>query len=344
MQLCLQAQTYDSDILYAHYKGVIAEKYPITMDLAFKGDKITGFYQYDKVGNRIILDGTIDKFGQFEIIERVNDEKTGVFSGKKQGQQLSGIWQNVEKTKQLTFTAKEDYSHSAHLKYLVYSEKVKMFDTSDIAICNIYGNLVVPTTTPSRAAYSIILQKLRHFYFGENLVSDDFNVLLGNRIQQIAKDYKDLDMTYDDVAEDTFVWNWEENFSSDIVLNQNDFLIIKAADYFYEGGAHGMFTVDYVVYDLQTGEQWNVDDIILKNKADELSKILYTKVEPASLFDDGDKTLYPSDIVYFTMKNIIFVYNPYDVGPWSSGVIEATVGFDEIKDFLTEKFKKRINL
>ncbi len=100
------------------YHGKIANKYAITMNLIFKGNKVSGTYQYDKYAKDIEITGTIDAKKNIKLDEF--DVKTGKQTGKFVGvlskklnefdeemQIIKGTFTNVKTGKKSTFLVSE---------------------------------------------------------------------------------------------------------------------------------------------------------------------------------------------------------------------------------------------
>ncbi len=144
---------------YYHYKGKINNKYPITMDIFFTPKNVSGSYYYDKIGKRINLYGDINNNGYFELRESNSDyETTGYFKGKlNDDNSISGKWIDKDKTKSMSFFAKENYINSAKIKYYNY-KNVSYVDPNDddSYSCTIEINYAYPVTTPISSACKTI--------------------------------------------------------------------------------------------------------------------------------------------------------------------------------------------
>jgi hypothetical protein len=84
--------------------GSISDKYPINMILTFNGDKVIGFYFYEKFKTNILLEGHI-KENNITLHESPNyesDFKIG-FIGNLKDDSFSGVWTDKVKNKTLNF-------------------------------------------------------------------------------------------------------------------------------------------------------------------------------------------------------------------------------------------------
>lgn len=97
----LSAQTSRRTI---QLSGTISDKYPIKMTLTFNGDKVLGFYFYEKFKTKILLEGQIkeDKITLNESPDYESDFKIG-FIGDLKGDSFTGVWTDKVKNKSLNF-------------------------------------------------------------------------------------------------------------------------------------------------------------------------------------------------------------------------------------------------
>lgn len=144
-----------------------------------------------------------------------------------------------------------------------------------------------------------------------------------------------------------------ELIDSEIFLYQRyDLATFKRYSYSYTGGAHGMLSVLYNVVDMQEKRILTLDDIVsFKNREKLASKLLEVyKIEHEEYID----TFLPKrlkerldyimvDNFYFKEYSIVFVYDPYHIGPFSDGAMEIELFFDELKDICLPKYIKKIS-
>ncbi len=93
-----------------HLSGTILDKYPIKMTLNIKGDKVLGFYYYEKYKSKILLEGQINE-GKVTLKESPDFEsefKIG-FIGDLKGDSFSGVWTDKDKNKTLNFKTSVDF-------------------------------------------------------------------------------------------------------------------------------------------------------------------------------------------------------------------------------------------
>ncbi len=117
----------------------------------------------------------------------------------------------------------------------------------------------------------------------------------------------------------------------------------QVSTYSYTGGAHPNYGNCPFSYDFKNARVLTLDNIFKSGSEQELSKILAANlasqfnVAPDHLTDAGLFTndIPVSPIVYLRNGNVMFHYNPYDIAPYSYGMIDVEVYFYQIKDLLT---------
>lgn len=333
--------------IYHHYEGTIDNKYPISMDIIVHGKEIKGSYFYNKVGEIISLLGTIDQNNSVEMNEfYAFHPYTGYFAGKISGDSFSGIWTDLTGEKKLKFSLTENYNHSAQIELYHYTNETQLFpEYKDMKYIQ-SGTFLFPLSCPIRAVQSFVLADLQKFYF-QNPCSD-INKCINNYLDSSAADYlsmrEDVDTT--DIANSSFIYNWEEDDTVAILYNENDFLTLQFDYYSYTGGAHGNYGTSYLNYDIHSGKRFELWDVVDSTYKDDFLELIKKKIVEQKMEDD----VYSMEEVTITdnfalLKNdMILTYNPYDIGPYAAGQIEISFSYDELTKYLTSEFKQKIGL
>lgn len=123
--------------------------------------------------------------------------------------------------------------------------------------------------------------------------------------------------------------------------------------YFLSGAAHGMYEYGYTCLDVQGRKVLTLKDIfntdtITVHKLIEDQFREQSGLKPSEPLDSSDillhGSLFVTDNFYFVDGGIIFVYNPYEIASYATGVIKICIRFDKIKNYLTPDFKTRMSL
>lgn len=129
--------------------------------------------------------------------------------------------------------------------------------------------------------------------------------------------------------------------------SQNSNLIVyEASDYvYYAGSAHGMYGVSYLNYYTPSNKALKDSDLLLKSKKLLITKAIRRnarKVANALYNPNNFSEIEYSETFYISNNGITFVYQPYEIGPYSSGVIEITVPKSQLRGCLTPLGNKLI--
>ena len=117
----------------------------------------------------------------------------------------------------------------------------------------------------------------------------------------------------------------------------------------YSGGAHGMYSTQFVNIDLDKKAVIRLDDVFTKAEQNKVKALLWEIYQNESRGDNGERQepftakadFYLSDNFYFSQDGIVFVYPPYALGPYAAGEKELRLSLyrDEVKALLTPAFK-----
>ncbi|MGM9803078.1 MAG: RsiV family protein [Muribaculaceae bacterium] len=125
-----------------------------------------------------------------------------------------------------------------------------------------------------------------------------------------------------------------------------EFVVFRVYHSQYLGGAHGSYFTSYVNYDLKNKRVLTFNSLFKPNSDEALMPILkdtllrnyYAETmseleEKSGIFVDD---LFVSHVIYLTGSEVVFVYNPYDIGPWAIGTVEIPVFVADLADCLTD--------
>lgn len=122
-------------------------------------------------------------------------------------------------------------------------------------------------------------------------------------------------------------------------------------DDMYLGGAHGMQTTTYYIYDLALGTQISLYDLEIQSydkeagRLYELTQAAYDRYLYAHRADIGDpeeyKETYPleyTDNFYFNDQGLVLYYNPYVLSPYAMGPVELIIPFVDLEGVLRAEY------
>lgn len=133
----------------------------------------------------------------------------------------------------------------------------------------------------------------------------------------------------------------------DYVAQRENIATFTHYRYDYIGGAHGIYHVAYINFDLNKRRMLTLDDFFTQEKQDKLKDLLWDYYEPRYRTDDGNMgfffqtkdKLYLSQNFYFSNIGINFVYPVYEIGSYADGQKELILRWKDILPFMNEEYK-----
>ena len=160
--------------------------------------------------------------------------------------------------------------------------------------------------------------------------------------KSILKNFK---TEFDNSGED-FPWSYYDSTYLDESFEQ--FVQVKRNSYAFTGGAHGNSYIGNDLFSKETGEQLKLKDFI--SDVPKLTKIgdkYFRQTVEIQSTDDLEeqgfwftKGFELNGNFYFENNKMIFVYNQYEIGPYSMGIISVEIPIREIKSLLKLNLKQ----
>lgn len=132
------------------------------------------------------------------------------------------------------------------------------------------------------------------------------------------------------------------------------YIVYKVDNYEFGGGAHANFYSHFLNYDIKDNKVLNFADIFAAGAEEKLLTIITNRLkgnyfaetleelaEKSGIFTDQ---IFVSRNVYLTGDSIVFHYNPYDIAPWSEGIITVKIPVYDLTDLLTPAARDLYNL
>lgn len=140
-------------------------------------------------------------------------------------------------------------------------------------------------------------------------------------------------------------WYWYYHYiNNEILFNDKNIVSYSVEHSDYTGGAHGSLHVLFYTIDLNNITTITQEDIFQPNYHNFLtSKIIeklmekYDVSKAEQLIDEGFfdiNDIAPNDNFWLSDEGVHYVYNQYEIAPYSMGPIEVTIPFEEIKSII----------
>ncbi|MDD3368466.1 MAG: DUF3298 domain-containing protein [Lachnospiraceae bacterium] len=194
-------------------------------------------------------------------------------------------------------------------------------------------------------------------YYEDILISDayvEWFVLNGDtpavqKINATLKNAADADISYgkdlgndwdaEYIKEEFFIPGGYSSTFTGITYRDDNYLCMGMSSYDFQGGAHGMPGRVYYLFDLNTGDQLQLSDVV-GNTEEELNQIIVDAFTEYST--DPDSGLFPEGLdsvknsagfdsnFYLTEEGLCIYYYPYDIAPYAAGFPEVTIPYDKL--------------
>ncbi|MCK5400641.1 MAG: DUF4163 domain-containing protein [Flavobacteriaceae bacterium] len=168
--------------------------------------------------------------------------------------------------------------------------------------------------------------------FSEDTLSD---LSLNDAIKKFDSVYIEFE---DDFEESSLAW--EALIDGEVTYQSPDIICIAINSYLNTGGAHGNMNISFLNFNSQTGQLLQNDEIIINNGflkiAEKYFNIELQETSNEDGFDDyffGEDFHLPANIG-FNDEGVILLYNIYEIAPYSEGITEFTIPFEEVLPYL----------
>lgn len=201
---------------------------------------------------------------------------------------------------------------------------------------------------PSSYSNDTILNYVQNI-FVHAYAGDSINLKPKDAFNKIEKECTQQALEYGDEARDD-----SPDFSSyfqSIVTSISDssdiqnYMTAKTQIEQYTGGAHGMHNTQYFNIDTRTGDYISEDVLFEPMSKSVLQTIIKDLlIEKTKVTDGSAITLLEPDAIepngnfYFSKNGIVYVFNTYEVAPYSDGLIEITISYERVKDILSPNY------
>ncbi len=236
---------------------------------------------------------------------------------------------------------------------LELNERVYLFPVNDTT--KPFANVEIEFNYPTRFKNKGDLARLQQIFNGtffNNQSYDSFSAkdALNKYLESYTEEYRELgNQYYEDMGNleghSQPSWYWYQLHKSNEILYEDDNVLsysVQHAD--YTGGAHGSLQVLYYIIDLDKLTTITEEDIFAPNYhhflttriIDRLMK-KYEVDTPENLLNEGFfdiNDIAPNNNFWINNEGVHYVYNQYEIAPYSMGPIEVTIPYEDIKSII----------
>jgi hypothetical protein len=217
-------------------------------------------------------------------------------------------------------------------------DSVKVYSKTPLS-----SNKQVTDTAKAVVSYPVFSDTKINALVQENaLYSDNPDQKKPDSYQDIVKNFID---GFDNFKKgnETTIQTWFKDIDIKVLPQWNNYLGFAYSFVEYVGGAHMNSGLTYKNYNAQTLKLQTTDSLVKPGAKPELTKIgeqIFRKNEKLSATQNLDNYFFDKGIFVLpenfklSQKGITFLYNSYEIKPYSSGRTELFIPFEDIKHIL----------
>ncbi|NJX16014.1 DUF3298 and DUF4163 domain-containing protein [Tamlana crocina] len=129
---------------------------------------------------------------------------------------------------------------------------------------------------------------------------------------------------------------WEAQIDGEVVYQSPEIICVAITTYTNTGGAHGLSNVTFLNFNATTGNKISNEKLITDFEAfKKMAKPYFDKAiaEKEHAIFDTEAFQLPANIGY-TEDGLVLLYNTYEIAPYSTGIIEFKIPYEEAEPFL----------
>lgn len=128
---------------------------------------------------------------------------------------------------------------------------------------------------------------------------------------------------------------WEAQIDGEVIYQSSEIISVAITSYTNTGGAHGALNISLLNFKTATGEQVKNNQLFNDIEAFKTLAKPYFKdaTIDKSLILDSKEFILPANIGY-SEDGIVLLYNTYEIAPYSTGIIEFTIPFEDVESYL----------
>jgi hypothetical protein len=138
--------------------------------------------------------------------------------------------------------------------------------------------------------------------------------------------------------------NWYYNEAFAFGAGNSELEVVSREWEYYTGGAHGMRSKDYYVFSLKDRRRLALDDILQDDAKPALDNLVeaalrkrmeipdWIPLTEQGFFEDSVDKL---EDFFLTPQGLGFQWDPYEIAPYSMGIIELVIPYSELTGILT---------
>lgn len=337
-------QADSNQLFYKRFEGD-TDSISMQANIIQKADKVHGNYEVSAQNmptKTIEIDGHINN-EDVAVIKRMGDDHP-VLKGVFVDDRFTGIWHPGENGKAIElFELYPAGSMPLSISYL-HSETSLVDNDPNTPTAEIELTLIYPDSSYPRADIKNQIEDMirQRFIKKETNKNTDPDSILTCTEKAFFALYKEQNAAWHEGGNS---FGWIKETSMSVTYNSDYILCLEYLDYVYTGGAHGMTNLSFDVINLMTGDKIVMEHIFNDNAFDKLTSLLTAQVRLDQQIPDSISlknagyfvdSIEPGTTIYLNGSGVGFIYNQYEIAPYSTGIVNVFLGYDQLKGLIDE--------
>ena len=236
---------------------------------------------------------------------------------------------------------------------ITLNEKIYLFSDNDTL--KPFSNVEIDFNFPKSFKNKEDLARLQEIFNGTFFNDELYGALSAKEaldiyLEKYTQEYRELgNQYYEDMGnlegDNQPSWYWYQlHKSNEILFEDENILSYSVSHATYTGGAHGSLQVLYYTVNLDRLTTITEEDIFTPNYQQFLTtKIIdnlmkkYQANTPEELLNEGFfdvNDIAPNNNFWINNEGVHYVYNQYEIAPYSMGPIEVTIPYEDIQSII----------
>jgi hypothetical protein len=328
---------------FMRLQGYLNDQVEVMMNLVKMNDSLyADYYLSIDNGTPQVAGGMIADDGSFTLRTPFDPAGTEIRGKFITRQTMTGTWEMEKGGSKYKFSLSENYpSGSIPLSVWFQVATKPLVSKSANPRAYIEQCLIVPGESSDPILSDTIRKKMMALFASKESTATDPQFLLNSLQQSFFGSYMADNLQLYKQIPDAGSLNWDLYKLVHVVYNDFFLLSFYIDSYAFTGGAHGLGAQDYTVIYMKTGKIVTSADLFIKDYEPVLTSILTAKLKKMEKLQPLDKLsekaeyfvdeIPPNSNFYITGHGIGFLYNHYEIAPYSHGFTDIFLTFDELR-------------
>jgi len=325
----------------------------VTMHLYKSADRYSGHYYQEKSQRPVEIYGIDSTMtGKIKMFVTYKGKKE-IFSLDRIDKKFTGSME-IEGSGKAVQVILRPANAPLKLSYLYHEDSVKLLDLpSGYPLCKVVISSHWPDIKTDELDW--LKEDIRETFTGVNIYKEEMSLLAkmltDRELNKYKKEY--LNVSEKDLKESSKSFSMDIKKELQVLYHTHKFISFFYKEYSFTGGAHGNTSGSFFTVDNLSRKKISLTGLFNRSAMEDLLPILEkwylvekgmrpgSNLKEAGLFEKNI-TKNPSSC-YVTDKGVGFLYNPYTIAPYSTGMIHIFVPYTDLTPLINKAFAKYMN-